>query len=183
MTVGVAGLIASLDPSGGTPGAAPVADWVIASSSTLAAIIAVVALGIRSGGSGRPALLGVAAGLTFGLTAAFMKAMTAHLHHGLIDVLTAGPTYAMVASGLAGMYLLQNALHAGQLVSAQPGITLADPAVAVLWGIFVFKETTRGGPYLMLAIVSGGLVVVATFALARSRVLADVRGVSPHSQM
>jgi len=170
MTAGVAGLIASLDPNGGTPGAAPLADWLVACSATVVAIVVVTTIGLRSHGSGKAALLGVAAGMTFGLTAAFMKAMTAHLHHGLVSVLTAGPTYAMVACGFVGMYLLQNALHAGRLVSAQPGITLADPAVAMLWGIFLFGETTRGGAYVVLAILFGTL-------------LADVGGEPQHALM
>jgi hypothetical protein len=176
MTAGVAGLIATLDPSGGTPGAAPVKDWLIAGTATVAVIVVVTIVGLRSQDSGRPALLGLATGVTFGLTAACMKAMTAHFHHGLVSVLTAGPTYAMVAGGLAGMYLLQNALHAGPLVSAQPGITLADPATAMLWGIFVFDETTRGGADVVLTVVFGAVVVGATFVLARSQLLADVKG-------
>lgn len=183
MTLGVAGLIASLDPTGGHPGRVPATDWVIAAAGTVAAIAGVAVVGLRSHGPGRPALLGVATGMTFGLTAAFMKGMTAHFHQGVTGVLTAGPTYAMVASGLAGMYLLQNALHAGRLVAAQPGVTLADPSVAMIWGIFVFGETARGGPALVAAVASAALVAVATLVLARSRLLADVKAEAQQAKM
>jgi hypothetical protein len=154
-------------------------DWLLATSATVALIVAILVAALwrtspRSGAR-RPALLGVATGVAFGLTAAFMKGMTAAYHGGVVGVLTSWQTYAMATSGLAAMFLLQNAFHAGRLLVVQPGITLADPAAAMAWGVFVFHERTRGGVFLALAVLSGLLIAAATVVLAGSPLL-DERG-------
>ena len=177
MTAGLAGLIVFLAPQGDNHGRAAGIDWLVASVATVGLISAVVAgglVGTRPGGSGRrPAFLGAAAGMTFGLTAAFMKGMTGAFSHGVVGVLASWQTYAMALAGLAGMFLMQNALHAGRLLVAQPGITLADPAVAIVWGVVVFHERVRGGIDLALAIGSGAAMAAATIFLARSPLLGE----------
>lgn len=176
-TLGLAGLIAFLAPEGGNHGRAGGVAWLVASAATVGLIGAVVAGGLSGtepgAGARRPALLGAATGITFGLTAAFMKGMTAGFSHGIVGVLTSWQTYAMAVSGVAGMFLMQNSLHAGRLLVAQPGITLADPAVAIVWGVAVFHERTRGGVGLVLGIVSGAVMAGATVALARSPLLEE----------
>jgi hypothetical protein len=69
---------------------------------------------------------------------------------------------------------MQNALHAGRLLAAQPGLTLADPGVAMVWGMLVFKETVRGGAWLAPSVVSGLLLAAGAIALARSPLLEGV---------
>lgn len=173
MSVGLAGLIASLDPQAGNNGAAPDFDWAVASILTAAAVAGVVFYGLRTGHQGRrAAFLGVATGMTFGFTAAFMKGMTeAFRQGGLVGGLTAWQTYVMVLCGLAGMYFMQNAVHAGRLIVAQPGITLADPVVAIVWGVVVFHESTRGGLALLAAVCSAALLAGGAVVLARSPLL------------
>lgn len=173
MTAGVAGVDWSLSPSAGSGGAAAGPTWAIAVGATLAVIAAAAAIGATGGQdrARRPAMLGVAAGMTFGLTAAFMKGMTSALAHGLVPALQAWQTYAMVASGLTGLFLIQSAFAAGRLILAQPGVTLADPVVAVLWGVLVFGERTRGGWYALVAVVCGAAVAAGVIALARSPAL------------
>ncbi|HLH28037.1 MAG TPA: DMT family transporter [Acidimicrobiales bacterium] len=168
---GVAAFLAALDPSGGSKGHAPAGSWLAAGASTVLVIGAVTAAGAASKGGRRAALLGVATGVCFGLTAALMKGMTGRLDGGIAGVLVAWQTYAMVAAGLVGMFLLQNALHAGPLVAGQPGITLADPAVAVLWGVLVFHESIRGGAFALVAVAAAVAIGVSTVALTRSPLL------------
>lgn len=178
MTVGLAGLIASLQPAAGNNGDAPGVAWALAGATSVVAIGLVLAGGLRSRNQAhRAALLGVATGMTFGLTAAFMKGMTAGFSHGgLTGVLTQWQTYAMAMSGIAGMFLLQNALHAGSLIVAQPGITLADPVVAIVWGVVVFHESTRTGAPLVAAVASAALMAGGAIVLARSPVLGRAQG-------
>jgi len=123
-------------------------------------------------GDGRAAYYGAATGIEFGLTAALMKGAVTALSYGVTTLLTAWQTYAMVAAGIAGMFLVQNAMQSGKIVAAQPGITLLDPFVAIAWGIFGFRERTSGGAlHLALAATGGVLMVAGALLLSRSPVL------------
>ncbi|MDQ3899383.1 MAG: hypothetical protein M3319_02650, partial [Actinomycetota bacterium] len=82
-------------------------------------------------------------------------------------------TWALVILGPLSFFLLQNALQAGDLVASQPGMTLADPVVAVVWGLTVFGEHARGGPWLVGTFLGAGLLIVGTLVLVRSPLLHD----------
>jgi hypothetical protein len=86
-------------------------------------------------------------------------------------LLTSWQLYGMVAAGILGMFLLQSPMNAGRLVAAQPGLTLTDPLVSILWGVLVFREQVRTGWFLVLTIVGGLVIVGAVLDLARSPLL------------
>ena len=67
---------------------------------------------------------------------------------------------------------MQWALHVGPLLAAQPGFTLMDPLVSILWGVLVFDETTRSGFWLIPATLGAIAVGYGVFLLAHSPVLA-----------
>ncbi|HET6965065.1 MAG TPA: DMT family transporter [Acidimicrobiales bacterium] len=174
MSAGLAGLIFCLDPTRGHSRGLPSVSWIVGVAITLGAVAACVIGSLRGGPGGRrAALLGLASGIGFGLTAAFMKSTTGQLDHGLVAVLETWTTYAMIATGLGAMFLMQNALQSGRLIAAQPGISLADPGVAILWGVMAFGEHIRGGAYTAGAVVSGGLLAAGVFMLSRSPLLHD----------
>ncbi len=87
----------------------------------------------------------------------------------------------MVASGLVAMFLMQNALQAGRLIAAQPGISLADPGVSILWGILAFGERIRGGAYTAGAVLSGVALAAGVVMLSRSPLLHEQSGPGPAS--
>ena len=87
-------------------------------------------------------------------------------------VVTTWQTYVAVAFGVLGLVLMQWALHTGPLLAAQPGFTLMDPLVSILWGVLVFNEMTRSGPWLILASCGGIAIGVGVAMLARSPLLA-----------
>jgi drug/metabolite transporter (DMT)-like permease len=184
MTAGLAGLLYCLAPSAGRPQAVPWWLWLLASAVNLAVVGLAVEFGRRagqdpeaeSGSARRAAAFGVATGSVFGLTAALIKGMTERFSHGFVALLTGWQLYALIVAGALGMFLLQSALHAGRLIAAQPGMTLSDPIVSVAWGVFVFGEQVRGGWYLALAFVGGGLIAVSVVVLARSPLLEDHGG-------
>jgi drug/metabolite transporter (DMT)-like permease len=186
MTAGLAGLLYFLSPSDGQSGSVPLRVWLIGIGVNLALVATLVAWGRRGpagrgGGTGgsssrQAALLGVAAGATFGLTAALMKGMTGTFSGGLGELLTSWELYAMVAAGILGLFLVQSALNAGPLIAAQPGLTLSDPIVSILWGVLAFDEKVRGGMNILFATFSGLLMAGAAVALARSPLLSDESG-------
>lgn len=176
MTAGLAGLLYFLSPSSGRSENDRWYVWVTGITANLIVIAILVTLGGRGQNSRRAALLGVAAGAAFGLTAALIKGMTQTLAHGLVALLTGWQVYAMIATGTFGMFLTQSAFNAGQLVAAQPGLTLTDPIVSILWGVLVFGEKVRDGWDAVLAGACAIAVGAGVVALARSPLLSGPPG-------
>jgi drug/metabolite transporter (DMT)-like permease len=145
--------------------------WLIGIAVTLGLAGALVTIGYYSRGPRRAGWLGIATGVVFGFTAVLVAGVGAAYRNGLIGVLTAWQTWALVILGPLSFFLLQNALQAGDLVASQPGMTLADPVVAVVWGLTVFGEHARGGPWLVGTFLGAGLLIVGTLVLVRSPLL------------
>lgn len=177
MSAGLALLLYSLSPTGGGAEQLAWQDWLLGFGGNLGLIACVVAAARwgRHGndGSRRAALLGIGAGSAFGLTAALTKGVTAAFAHGFLSLFVTWQTYAMVGAGLLAMFLLQSAVNAGSLVAAQPGLTLVDPIVAILWGVLAFNEEVRAGWWILPEVLGGALMVGAVRVLARSPLLSD----------
>lgn len=176
MTVGLAVLIGSLDPHRGQPGGPDPLAWVMGVGICVTVITALVVAALRRDGLRKAALLGAATGIGFGMTAAFTKAAMIALGSGVGALFGAWPTYALAVSGLGSMFLMQNALRAGKLVAAQPGITLLDPFTAILWGIFAFHEQARHGLAAVAAVGGAVAMVAGAVLLSRSAVLDSASG-------
>ncbi len=198
MAAGLAGLLYLLAPTPGEPPRLHWYGWLAGVGGNLALVAVVVVVGRRGSfrrhpaddsgpgtgsgpsahsgqkaGSFRAALLAVAAGSTFGLTAALMKEVTRTFQHGLGELFTDWPLYCMVAAGVLGMFLTQSALNAGSLIAAQPGLSLSDPLISVLWGVLAFHETVRQGWFIIGEVLCAGVIVTGVVMLARSPLLAD----------
>ncbi|MGH8861840.1 MAG: DMT family transporter [Jatrophihabitantaceae bacterium] len=175
MTGGVIAFVASLDPQPGNDTHVSHFIYVVAGSGTAATIAALLVSGTRGRRNWRAACLGAAAGTCFGFTATLIKETVDLLTaDGVPAMLSTWQTYAAVSFGLLGVVVMQWALHTGPLLASQPGFTLMDPIVSVLWGVLVYNETTRTGGWLVLA--TGGMAVLGlgVVVLARSPLLAAV---------
>lgn len=180
MAVGLAILLISAapEPGGHVPS---LAGWLVGGFASAAVIGGCFLAGVRSEGPRRAALLGVATGCTFGLTAAFMQVATHSLSRGFVSGLLAWETYATVAAGVLAMYFLQNALQAGRLAAAQPGITISDPVLAGIWGVVLFHDQIRTGPWLAGEILGPLVIVAGMVLLLRSPYLQGEAGRSEKS--
>ncbi|MGH9106319.1 MAG: DMT family transporter [Acidimicrobiales bacterium] len=170
LTAGLGGLVGFLDPHGGTSSAS-IVKWLAGAGGTALLIAVAVVAGLKHRGQVRAGLFGAAAGVTFGLTAAFMKSTTGEVSRGLGDLFTSWQPYAMMAAGALGLFLVQNALQAGRLVAAQPGISLLDPFTSIAWGVIVFDERANGGLFLVLAGLSATAMAAGAVLLSSSPVL------------
>lgn len=170
MTVGTGGLIGFLGPSGDQAAHIGWLTWLVAVAATAVPVGTAYWLGRRAQSPGRRAgVLGIGAGMSFGLAAALTKGMTQqYASGGVTGVVSTWQLYAMGAAGLLAFWMDQNAVNAGRLAAAQPGITLGDPCVSIAWGVTVFQETTRVGGWLVAAGVCGTAMSVAAVVLARS---------------
>lgn len=165
--VGLGGFLAVAHPSGGqrTPS-------LLAFGATALAVVVVVglAIGLSRGGGGarRAALFGIAAGATFGLTAAIIKVFTdAIARNGLGSALVQWPPYALIVAGLAAVFLAQNAFQAGPLTASQPALTITDPMISVSIGVALFGDRlAHSGTDVSLEVVTfllmaGGIVLLS----------------------
>jgi drug/metabolite transporter (DMT)-like permease len=173
MTAGMIALVAILSPQPGDETNVSHFLYLAAGGGTAATIVALVVAAQRGNSIWRTACLGAAAGTSFGLTATMIKETISRADKdGVLGVVTTWQTYVAISFGILGLVLVQWALHVGPLLAAQPGFTLMDPLVSILWGSLVFGETTRSGAWLVPATLGAIAVGYGVFLLARSPVLA-----------
>lgn len=179
--VGLVLFVAFLGPSGGRRLGVPALTWVLGVTGVVVVVAALTVWGWHRADDTRGGLLSAAAGAGYGLTGVFFATAGAVLQDGGVGALvTSWPLWAAVVSGGASFYLLQNALAAGNLVAVDPGITLANPLVAVAWGLLVFEERARTGWALVGTVAGAALLVAGVVLLARSPALrSDDRDSAP----
>ncbi len=177
MTAGTAGLIFFLAPSPHPSETAPATAWIIGIPANVAAIAALVVLSLKVAPGRRALLLGIACGTSYGLSVTFMKSVTTAMSQdGFVGVLTAWQTYGMILLGVGAVYLEQAAFNAGSLVAAQPGMTILDPVVSALWGVFAYGESVRTGGWLVGAVIAAVVVAFGVIELGTSPLLSAVSG-------
>ncbi|GLW25902.1 DMT family transporter [Microbispora triticiradicis] len=166
LTAGLAGFLGAASPSPGDrlPG---VLGWTISAGVTAGLVAGCVAVAISSGGATRAVLLGVSAGLGFAYTAVLMKRTVEVLPDGLRALSGAWSLYAMVAAGLCSLFLLQNALHSGPLVAVQPALTVTDPVASTAYGVALFGEGIRTGPWVLPELTGMALILYGSVLLSR----------------
>jgi len=171
MPAGLVVVLFSLVPTGGNPFSPDLLTWLIGLAVTVAVVLVLLGLGRRSSPAVRTALFGVAAGAASDPIAVLVKAVAVTFARGFIAVLTTWQTWALIGAAIAGFLALQNALQAGRLAASQPGVTLANPAVALVWGIGLFHEQIQTGWRLVGAGLGAALLVGGAVLLSRSPLL------------
>lgn len=128
----------------------------------------------RAGGGTAAALLGIATGALFAVTASLIKVCTGLLARGPLHLLTGWQLYALAAAGALGILLNQLAYQSGPLSASLPAITVVDPLLAILLGVVVFDERLRHGPAAIAGeVLFLGLLATAGVALSRLERPAD----------
>ena len=85
-------------------------------------------------------VLGVCAGLYFGLAAGFAKPVLQDLNVSVGEAAGDWRTWALLAFGFVGFLLQQLSLATGQLAPAMAAVSVSNPAVSVLLGIALYEE-------------------------------------------
>lgn len=116
-------------------------------------------LAYRTGRRHRAALLGLATGAAYGLTAALLKYSVALAAHGVGRLLSSWPPYALLIVGAAAILLNQAAYQAGPLAASLPPMTIADPLIAIIIGALAYGEILRSAPVAITGQVAGFLVM------------------------
>lgn len=168
----VGALIAFLtiaDPSGGRDDA-PLGDWLIAGAVSAAICGPLFLAARRAAPARRAALLGIAAGVLFGLTAALTKAVTDQLADDVLGVLTHWQLYALIGVGYVGLTLNQLALSTGVLAPAIATSMAFDPIASVVLGVTLLEESIHESAIGVIATVAALAAALAGIAiLSRSQ--------------
>jgi drug/metabolite transporter (DMT)-like permease len=129
-----------------------------------------IQVGQTRGGQLRATLTGLGAGLVFGIQDALTRQTLEILQgHPVTALFTAWPPYCLVATGIVGLWLMQNAFSAGPLHASLPTIAAGEPVAGIALGIVVFGDRIQISPG-PLAIEAGGIfaLIVGVVMVARS---------------
>ena len=159
------------NPSGGRDDA-PFGDWLIAGGAC-GLVSAVLILLARFGSPPRrAALLGIATGILFALSAALTKAVVDELDDRILDVIAGWHLYALIVVGYISMTLNQLALNQGALAPAIATSMAFDPIASVVLGVTLLDEslhTTALGTAATLVALVAALAGMAILARTQSQ--------------
>ncbi len=160
---GLAVLALASGKEGGSHGSPALRWWL------LAAALLVLALGAGTGRltrltpTARSAVLGLAAGLGFGVVEVAVRLLDPLTVRG---VLTSPALYALLVGGAAAFLLLTSALHRGSVTAATAGMVLGETIGPALVGVLALDDRTRAG-WAPAAVAGFALAVLGALALAR----------------
>lgn len=140
--------------------------WVAAIMGP-ALITCVIAAKVLTGKPAAAVLLALVSGSLWGLFAVLTKGVVGRIDHGIVAVLMSPELYAWALVAVAATAWQQSAFRAGSMAASLPTMTVAEPIVGSVLGIFVLGETLRPGDtgwFMLIAAVA--VMVCATAALA-----------------
>jgi hypothetical protein len=108
----------------------------------------------------RAMLLGISAGVLFGLVAALLKLVVGDLDDGSAALLTSWPLWALAGAGVCGMAINQRAYQIAPLSMSMPVLNVVDVIVAIGLGAWAFGEPPASGP-VELAVQAAALATMA----------------------
>jgi len=161
VVLGLALFVLVGDPDEGTDNAST--ESLVAASLAVSALVAALLVWIhtKSAPALRAAVLGVCAGLFFGISATFTKPVINDLHVSIGEAAGDWRTWALLGFGLIAFVIQQLSLATGQLAPAMAAVSVSNPAVSVLLGIVLFDERlTRPGWHVVVA----GIALLAALA-------------------
>ena len=172
---GLAAFLTFANPQGGDE-VPNVRTWGIAATAGIAAISISVGFARQGRPAWRAAWFGSSAAISYAFTAAFAKQVTEQIGVRWYSPFLSWQIWGMAVAGLLGIFLTQNAFHAGPVTASQSTLVIVDPLVSLLIGIGLFGDNlqTSGarGPLESIALI---VLFSGVYFLARSPLVATVR--------
>ncbi|MFI0899149.1 DMT family transporter [Streptomyces sp. NPDC020983] len=143
LALGVTAFIVAGRPTGGGAEAGALRHWLV--FGTVAGIALVLTLKARRlSRSGEAALLGLAAGLLYGLQDSLTRVCGQIVQDEGIDrLLVSWQPYAVGGLGLTGMLLVQSAFEMAPLRMSLPSLTAAQPIAGIVCGVGFLGDRLR----------------------------------------
>jgi hypothetical protein len=173
---GLAGFLYFAHPAEGDT-SPPIWVWLVAGGACSAAILLAVLLARRGPRWWRAAMFGVAGAISFAFTAALIKVVSGIVASDWTTLYRHWQTYGLILFGVLGVFLAQNAYHAGPIVASQSALVLVDPLASILIGIGLFGDSLRtSGAWGPLEAISLLIMFVGAFSLAHSPLISGLKG-------
>jgi drug/metabolite transporter (DMT)-like permease len=175
VTGGLSGFLYFAHPEYGTL-SPPLWAWGVTGGACAGAMIAAVVLARRGPRWWRATMFGAAAAISFAFTAACTKVVSDFAATDWATLYRHWQTYALVLFGMLGVFLTQNAIHAGPIVASQSTLVLIDPLASILIGVGLFGDNLQtsgaSGPLEALSLL---VAFAGAFSLARSPLISGLK--------
>ena len=163
VTIGLVAFLLIADPSGGREDA-PIGDWLIVGAAAVAVVAPLLLASRRLRAAGaRAAVLGIATGVLFGLSAALTDVVGHRFDDGILTIFTAWPLYALIVVGYLSMTLSQLSLNTGALGPAVATQMAFDPITSVILALTILQESLHEST--VGAVVSTAALVAALLGM------------------
>jgi drug/metabolite transporter (DMT)-like permease len=157
------------DPAGGNENA-PGSEWAVAIGIIVVVCAVLLMFGGRGGLSMKAAVYGTVAGMLFGLSAALTKPTLDYLHEGLEELFTNWEPYALAIAGVLGFVLQQVSLATGRLAPSVATVSVANPIVGILLGVFILDERlSRPVWHVVVASIGLGVALAGAVLISLAR--------------
>jgi hypothetical protein len=114
--------------------------------------------------------------MAFAFTAALIKMVSNYAANDWVTLFEHWQTYAVIAFGLLGLFLTQNAFHAGPLAASQSTLVLVDPLISICLGIALYGDSLRtSGAYGPLEAVSLLVMFMGAVFLSNSPLVTGMK--------
>jgi drug/metabolite transporter (DMT)-like permease len=149
---------------------APAADWLVAFAAVALISVAATVAAVVGRRATRAALLSIAAGAIFGMTAAVTLSLTRLVRFGdVATVLAHWQPWVLLALGATGLLISASAYKAGALRASLPIMDTVEPVSGVLIGTVVFGERLATSPaVLTIQLAAAAVAVTGIVMLGRS---------------
>ena len=157
------------DPAGGNENASN-SQWAIAIGLLSVLSVLMLVFGRGGGLAMKAAVYGTVAGILFGLSSALTKPTLDYLHESVGTMLSHWQCYALAVAGVLGFVLQQVSLGTGRLAPSVATVSVANPLVGILIGIFLLDERlSRPGWHILVAVIGLGLALVGAVVISLAR--------------
>lgn len=167
----MAGLTLFLIAAAPSPGRQTVSfgRWVVAGVLVGAAVVILVVVAGKAA-RWKPALLGIAASLTFAVSDALIKSGIDVLHdRGVVRLLDTWYIYGLAVLAVLSAVLVQSAFQSGPLAMSLPALTAVEPVASSAVGVILFAEGLHADPLALAGEVLAALLsLFGIWVLGRS---------------
>jgi drug/metabolite transporter (DMT)-like permease len=176
LSAGLALFLYEVSPRGGHD-FTPTDRAVIAGPIVAAVVLACIACARPSRGAPRAALLGIAAGISFGAAAVLTKGVVHFLGEGILAWVPHWQSYALALAAIGGVIIGQSAFQTGSLAASVGATESTAPVSAAILGLVLLDERVFFNSAFEVSAVVVSMVMVlfgiAALARAEERVVAD----------